>query len=126
MFYRNSSGQSTAAKECRIDEWLDRIHSNIIWGENNKLDDILKDIEKSVSNQNFILDSKVCKVLEQFHDVRYMNFLYVNLVHFLLSDKQNSLFQMPGVVDLIAYASIKDAVSSPKQSKNIKKYMDTP
>ena len=60
MLYRNSIGQS-AAIECRLDEWLDRIHSNIIWGENNKLDDILKDIEKSVSNQNFILDSKVSK-----------------------------------------------------------------
>ena len=30
---------------------------------------------------------------------------------------------MPGVVDLIAYSSIKDAVNSQKQSKAIKKYL---
>jgi len=84
----NATGQDTAAIESRLDEWLDRIHSNIIWGENNKLEDILKDIEKSVSNKNFILDSK-----------------------------------MPGVVDLIAYSSIKDAINSQKQSKAIKKYL---
>ena len=32
---------------------------------------------------------------------------------------------MPGVVDLIAYSSIKDAVNSQKQSKTIKKYLTT-
>ena len=32
---------------------------------------------------------------------------------------------MPGVVDLIAYSSIKDAVNSQKQSKAIKKYLST-
>ena len=58
-FFSHPTGQDTAAIESRLDEWLDRIHSNIIWGENNKLEDILKDIEKSVSNKNFILDSKV-------------------------------------------------------------------
>ena len=57
--FSNAHGQDSAAIESRLDEWLDRIHSNIIWGENNKLEDILKDIEKSVSNKNFILDSKV-------------------------------------------------------------------
>ena len=32
---------------------------------------------------------------------------------------------MPGVVDLIAYSSIKDAINSQKQSKAIKKYLTT-
>ena len=31
---------------------------------------------------------------------------------------------MPGIVDLIAYASINDSVKSQKQSKTIKKYLD--
>jgi len=84
-----TSTTSTAAIESRLDEWLDRIHSNIIWGQNSNLEDILKDIEKSVSSQNFIIDSK-----------------------------------MPGIVDLIAYASINDSVKSQKQSKTIKKYLD--
>ena len=50
--------------ESRLDEWLDRVHSNMIWGEKEKSEDILKDIEKSVSSQSFILDSKVKGVLD--------------------------------------------------------------
>ena len=67
LFFSNITGQDTAAIESRLDEWLDRIHSNIIWGENNKLEDILKDIEKSVSSKNFILDSKVNASFVEFN-----------------------------------------------------------
>ena len=67
LIFRSTT--STAAVESRLDEWLDRIHSNIIWGQNSNLEDILKDIEKSVSSQNFIIDSKVRKVNHKFRKI---------------------------------------------------------
>ena len=76
LFFSNITGQDTAAIESRLDEWLDRIHSNIIWGENNKLEDILKDIEKSVSSKNFILDSKVSVSYFEFNRL-ILNALFI-------------------------------------------------
>merc|ERR1711894_300271 len=80
--------------ESKSDEWLDRLHSSIIWVENssdekdNKLKIVLRDIEKTVATQSFLMQEK-----------------------------------KPGVVDLVAYTSIKEAIDNKNQSKAIQKYI---
>lgn len=93
---RNTSFIDAKISESKSDEWLDRIHSGIIWGEKMSTGQsvghggIIKDIEKVLSNQRFLLEE-----------------------------------QNPGIVDLLAFTTIKEVIACREQSKTIKKYMNT-
>jgi hypothetical protein len=67
-FFRNTSLIDAKISESKSDEWLDRIHSGIIWGENVSTGQsighggIIKDIEKVLSNQRFLLEEQVSNI----------------------------------------------------------------
>jgi len=88
--------EDVSTNQAKSDEWLDRIHSSIIWGESkegsvgqvSKLQMILEDIEKIVSKHKFLQPAKD-----------------------------------PRLVDLIAYTSIKGLLMTKSQPKVIQQYI---
>ena len=67
--FRNTSLRDGQISESKSDEWLDRIHSGIIWGQNVSTGQgigrggLLEDIEKAVSNQSFLMEDQVSKFI---------------------------------------------------------------
>ena len=45
--------------DAKSDEWLDCIHSSIIWGSSDKFQLFLKDIAQVISKQEFLQPAKV-------------------------------------------------------------------